>query len=91
VGVSAPLALQYLPFAGVFGLLSSESSPAKSVHNWGFTSGRVNNSSAVVVRLIGSNNQILEVFSEDFRPVPNTDLMQSFSGCRTIFPLDNAP
>ena len=34
------------------------------------------NSSAVVVRLIGSNNQVFEVFSEDFRPVPNTDLMQ---------------
>ncbi len=34
------------------------------------------NSSAVVVRLIGSNNQVFEAFSEDFRPVPNTDLMQ---------------
>ncbi|HZI60435.1 MAG TPA: Calx-beta domain-containing protein [Pyrinomonadaceae bacterium] len=34
------------------------------------------NSSAVVVRLIGSNNQVFEVFSEDFGPVPNTDLMQ---------------
>lgn len=34
------------------------------------------NSSAVMVRLIGSNNQVIDVFSEDFRPVPNTDLMQ---------------
>ena len=34
------------------------------------------NPSAVVVRLIGSNNQLVEVFSEDFRPVPDTDLMQ---------------
>ena len=34
------------------------------------------NSSAVVVRMIASNNQIFEVVSEDFRPAPNTDLMQ---------------
>ena len=34
------------------------------------------NSSAVVVRLIASNNQVFEMFSEDFRPVPDTDLMQ---------------
>lgn len=34
------------------------------------------NSSAVVVRMIGSTNQAVEVFSEDFSPVPNTDLMQ---------------
>jgi hypothetical protein len=34
------------------------------------------NSSAVVVRLIGSNNQQVEVFAEDFRSVPDTDLMQ---------------
>lgn len=34
------------------------------------------NSSSVVVRMIGSNNQVFEVFSEDFSPVPNTDFMQ---------------
>jgi hypothetical protein len=34
------------------------------------------NSSAVIVRLFGSNSQLIDVFSEDFRPVPNTDLMQ---------------
>lgn len=34
------------------------------------------NSASVVVRLIGSNNQVFEVFAEDFKPVPNTDLMQ---------------
>jgi hypothetical protein len=26
--------------------------------------------------MIASNNQVFEVFSEDFRPVPDTDLMQ---------------
>jgi hypothetical protein len=34
------------------------------------------NSSAVIVRLISSTSQVIEVFSEDFRPVPDTDLMQ---------------
>jgi hypothetical protein len=34
------------------------------------------NPAAVVVRLIGSNNQLFEAFAEDFRPVPDTDLMQ---------------
>jgi hypothetical protein len=34
------------------------------------------NSSAVIVRLISSTSQVIEVFAEDFRPVPNTDLMQ---------------
>ncbi|HEU4711074.1 MAG TPA: SBBP repeat-containing protein [Pyrinomonadaceae bacterium] len=30
----------------------------------------------VIVRLVGSNNQIFNVQAEDFRAVPNTDLMQ---------------
>lgn len=34
------------------------------------------NSSAVIVRLIGSDTQVFEVVAEDFRPVPGTDLMQ---------------
>ena len=34
-------------------------------------------SSAVVVRLIGSNNQIFDVPAEDFRAVPGTDFMQA--------------
>jgi hypothetical protein len=32
--------------------------------------------SAVVVRLIGSNNQIFNVAADDVRTVPNTDFMQ---------------
>jgi len=31
---------------------------------------------AVIVRMIDFNNQVFEVFAEDFRAVPNTDLMQ---------------
>jgi len=31
---------------------------------------------AVIVRMIDSNNQVAEVFAEDFRAVPDTDLMQ---------------
>lgn len=34
------------------------------------------NPSAVVVRLIGSNGVLVEVFAEDFRPVPNMDFSQ---------------
>lgn len=34
------------------------------------------NSSAVVVRLIGSNGLLVEMFAEDFRAVPNTDFSQ---------------
>ncbi|HEX2270960.1 MAG TPA: hypothetical protein VHH35_15555, partial [Pyrinomonadaceae bacterium] len=34
------------------------------------------NSSAVIVRMIGSNNQVFEVPAENFSPVPDTDLMQ---------------
>ena len=34
------------------------------------------NSSAVVVRLIGSNNQVFDVPAEDFRAVPGFDFMQ---------------
>lgn len=33
-------------------------------------------SGAVSVRLIASNNQVFDVFAEDFRAVPDTDLMQ---------------
>jgi len=31
---------------------------------------------AVIVRMIDMNNQVFEVFAEDFRAVQNTDLMQ---------------
>jgi hypothetical protein len=33
-------------------------------------------SGSVSVRLVASNNQVFDVFAEDFRAVPNTDLMQ---------------
>ena len=33
-------------------------------------------SGAVSVRLIASNNQVFDLFAEDFRAVPGTDLMQ---------------
>ncbi len=33
-------------------------------------------SSAVVVRLVASNNQVFDVSAEDFRAIPGTDLMQ---------------
>ncbi|HKR10644.1 MAG TPA: Calx-beta domain-containing protein [Pyrinomonadaceae bacterium] len=44
------------------------------------------NSSVLIVRLVSSTNLPFDVFAEDFRPVPNTDLMQLVFRVPTNFP-----